>query len=445
VTPKMMDDQPPDDQPQPATEPAMPGPAKAQQPATAANAPAAPSNGNAIYKIDPDGFVTEIFRQPVSVFSMIEQNGVLLVATGNDGEVYQVDPAAEETLVVAKVDPKDVMCLLPAKDGRILMGLANEGGVAAMSSGYAADGTFTSPVLDATQISRFGKIHLRGTLPAGTSLKVSTRSGNVEEASDPGWGAWKDDVPATEYVQTTSPSARFLQYRLSFASDDGKSTAVVENVDVAYQMPNQAPQIKSVKIDQPAAEADTPPDSKATITWDASDPNEDELSYSLYFRNSKHSPWILLKEKLKDPTFDWDTRGVSDGEYEIKVVASDAAANPPGQGKTASRVSDPIIVDNTPPIIGDIATSVSGTDVTIKLNVADRTSTVALLEYSIDSSQDWQSVLPADTIADSPEEAYQFVISNLASGPHQITLRASDSKGNRSFASMNVTVGKSEK
>jgi hypothetical protein len=367
------------------------------------------------------------------------------VATGNEGEVFQVDPAAEETLVVAKVDPKDVMCLLPAKDGRILMGMANEGGVAAMSSGYASAGTFTSPVLDATQISRFGKIHLRGTLPGGTSLKISTRSGNVEEASDTGWSAWTEDVAATEFMQSTSQSARFLQYRLSFASGDGKATPIVDNVDLAYQMPNQAPQIKSVKIDQPAADEGSPPDSKATLTWDASDPNEDELSYSLYFRGGKHSPWILLKDKLKDPTYDWDTRSVADGEYEIKVVASDAAANPPGQGKTASRVSDPIVVDNTAPVIGDISSNVGGSDVTIKLNVADHTSTVALLEYSIDSSQDWQSVLPVDNIADSPEEAYQFVIRGLPAGAHQITLRASDSKGNRSFASMNVTVGKSEK
>ena len=52
---------------------------------------------------------------------------------------------------------------------------------------------------------------------------------------------------------------------------------------------------------------------KVTITWIATDPNEDELVYSLWFRTSVRSPWILLKDKLKDPTFDWDTRNVGDG------------------------------------------------------------------------------------------------------------------------------------
>ena len=40
------------------------------------------------------------------------------------------------------------------------------------------------------------------------------------------------------------------------------------------------------------------------------------------------------------------------GNYEIKVVASDEAANPLGSGRKGSRVSDPIFVDNTPPRSG---------------------------------------------------------------------------------------------
>src|SRR5262249_7277703 len=75
--------------------------------------------GNAIYKIDKEGLVTEVFRQPVLVLSMIEQDGTLLVGTGSDGLIYQINPAAEETVVLAKVEPKAVMSLLPASGGRI--------------------------------------------------------------------------------------------------------------------------------------------------------------------------------------------------------------------------------------------------------------------------------------------------------------------------------------
>src|SRR5205823_8900107 len=209
--------------------------------------PAAANQSNAIYNIDPEGFVTELFRQPVLVYSLIEQNGLLLAGTGSDGYVYQINPAAEETLVLAKVDPKEVVSLLPTRDGRVLLGLANSGDIAVMASGYAAEGTFTSPVLDATQISRFGKLQLHGTLPPSTSLTIATRSANVNETSDAGWSKWSEETAASQFVQVSAPPARFLQYRLTFKGD-GKQTPVVDDVDVAYQMPNLAPQIKSIKI-----------------------------------------------------------------------------------------------------------------------------------------------------------------------------------------------------
>ena len=80
--------------------------------------------------------------------------------------------------------------------------LMNTGGIAAMTAGFAGEGTFTSPVLDATQVSRFGKVRLHGTLPAKTTLKVSTRSGNVSEPRDTAWSKWSDPRPAAEPVRS---------------------------------------------------------------------------------------------------------------------------------------------------------------------------------------------------------------------------------------------------
>ena len=48
------------------------------------------ANGNAIYKITPDGFVTEVFREQVTVMSLIEHEGTLLAGTGSDGVIYQI-------------------------------------------------------------------------------------------------------------------------------------------------------------------------------------------------------------------------------------------------------------------------------------------------------------------------------------------------------------------
>lgn len=446
--------------------PAKPTPVNAANPNVSGPAPEPiefgkpKAEGNAIYRIDTEGFVREMFRQPAMVLSIVERNGVLLVGTGSEGLVYQVDPAAEETVVLAKVDPKQVLSMLSASDGRILLGLANVGGLASMSSGFASEGTYTSPVLDAAQISRFGKMHLQGSLPKDAGLMISTRSGNVQEPEKSGWSKWSEPAPAASFLQVTSPSARFMQYRLTFSSKTGAESAVVDEVDVAYQLPNLAPAIKAIKVGsenklgsalavglEALGGAGANPAAKAaarstieTITWEAEDGNGDVLVYSVYFRSGAKAPWILLKEKLNESSFTWDTRTVADGRYEIKVVASDAGANVVGQGRSGSRVSDPIKVDNTPPAIGDIKTSSKGTSAHIQATVVDRTGTVASLEYSVDSNSDWQAVLASDNIFDGPEETVDFTIAKLTPGAHQVTLRAADAKGNQAYETVLVNI-----
>jgi hypothetical protein len=449
----------------PPVPPGKPGPGnpnapKQPQPA-AAVAPGNPDpvdfgkpkpEGNAIYRIDTDGFVREIFRQPVMVLSMVERNGVLLVGTGSDGLIYQVDPAAEETVVLAKVDPKQVLSMLATKDGRILLGMANVGGIASMSSGYAADGTFTSPVLDAAQISRFGKIHLQGSLPGGTAFTVATRSGNLQDPERAGWSAWSEETPAASFVQVKSPPARFFQYRLTFTSaTGGAESAVVDEVNVAYQLPNLAPVVKSIKVGAGDAAklaallgggadaAKAPRNTVEQITWEAEDANGDALQYALYFRTGPRAPWILLKDKLTDPTYAWETRSVADGRYTIKVVASDGLANVEGQGREGARVSDPVVVDNTPPAIGDVRAETAGGTARVRATLVDRTTTVRSLEYTVDSGGDWRAVLPSDNMFDSPEEKVDFTVSRLTAGAHQITLRAADARGNFAYETVSVT------
>jgi len=468
----------PGDQPGPGQNPAAPQPAS-NRPAAATNAaattpepapPAQEPEGNAIYKIDASGFVTEIFRQNAVIYSMVLQKDSLIVGTGDDGEIYQVDPAAQETAVLAKVDAKQVVCLLPVKDGSIYMGLANSGGISTMTAGNASEGTYLSPVLDATQVSRFGRIQLHGLLPSGTKLQLATRSGNVKDADSPGWSPWSENVDAEELLPVRSPAARFLQYRLTFTTTDPSQSALVDHVDVAYQIPNMAPVVKSIRIGSPAADAgqtdnspgeaaasDSAPAAGAgsasgrpgdttakspggtgtqTITWDASDPNSDALTYTLYFRRDPRGPWVILKDHLTQTTFDWDTRTVADGNYVVKVVASDALANPPGEGKTTSRVSDYYVVDNTPPTIGDVDYKSGSNAVIISLRAQVRTGVIANVEYTVDSNDQWQAVLPVDGIFDSPDEMVRFSVKGLTAGEHQVTIRATDIHGNQALQSL---------
>jgi hypothetical protein len=82
---------------------------------------------------------------------------------------------------------------------------------------------------------------------------------------------------------------------------------------------------------------------------------------------------------------------------------------------------------------------------TIKSRAVDATSIVASIEYSVDSASDWQLVLPSNKMYDSPEEAVEFELSGLSSGTHQVTLRATDSKGNQAYQTVLITVAAAKK
>jgi hypothetical protein len=413
-------------------------------------APSIAAGGNAIYRIDKEGFVTEIFRQQVMVLSMLETDDGLLVGTGNEGLIYQVNPRTEETLVLARTEPRQVMCLGRSRGGTIYLGLANVGGIATLSPGYAEQGTYISPVLDATQVSRFGKMQLNGSLPRGSSLTVSTRSGNVAEPGEAGWTPWSEEMPATRSMEVKSPPSRYLQYRITFKSPKGAATPVIEDVSIWYQMPNLAPSVQAIRIaDVPGTPIQSPDgsvteqapvSSRVQIAWEAVDPNNDAMQYSLYYRSDARRQWVLLRSGLKGPMFEWETRGVPDGRYEIRVVASDELSNAQGVGRSSGRVSDPFYVDNTAPVFDDVRSEVDGDAATVSAKVIDRTSTISSIAYSIEADGDWQTLLPSDNIADSSEETVRFTVTGLKPGQRQITLRARDARGNEGFETVFVTI-----
>jgi hypothetical protein len=397
-----------------------------------------PPEGNAIYRISRDGFVSEIFRQQVMVFTIVAEGDLLLVGTGSDGRIFSINPSAEETVAVAKVQAKDVMALLPLRDRRVLIGLANTGEIASMSANLAEQGSYTSPVLDASQISRFGTMQLRGSLPANSTLSVQTRSGNMQNPVEPGWSPWSPQASAAEYLPSNAPPARFFQYRLTFSPSPKNESPVVEEVTMAYQTPNMPPKIASIQA-APAAEGQQGT-GMLNVTWEASDPNEDALRYAIHFRTGSRGPWILIKEDLTEQTFEWNTRLVADGRYQLRVTASDAKANEAGAGLTASRVSDTIVVDNTAPLIGDLHVNPQPGGVEIALTVVDRSSTVRALAWAVNSADDWQNVLPIDKMADSPQEQYRFVVEPLPPGVHVLSLRATDAAGNQAFQTLRVAI-----
>ncbi len=425
-------------------------PAQSSTPA-ATSAP----EGNAIYRITPQGFVTEVFRESVMILKLLTDPSdpqKLLVATGNEGQLFRVDPDAEETTILADLEPQQVPAMSVGRDNRVLLGTANPATLVALGAGFAQEGTYTSPVLDAKQISLWGKMTITGNTPAGTTVGVQTRSGNVEDPDQAAWSIWSNtqvlehdpSVPpvAPHQASVDSPPARFLQYRLTLTGT-AQDTAVVDRVVMAYVVPNLKPQISSIQASYPQpndTNASPQPAATLSVEWEASDPNNDPLVYTLEYQPAGTTKWLPLIEDIEETSFEWHTDQAPDGHYLVRVTASDQRGNPPDMARTAVRRTDPVLIDNTPPSFNGLEHRVEERTLRIAATVEDALATIRTISYSVDSGDRWQPVLPDDLIYDSTREAFTVTITDLKPGPHVVALRATDAQHNARYASVMVEI-----
>jgi len=405
--------------------------------------------GNHVYYIAPDGLVRPIFRKPVTILAMLMQGQRLILGTGNGGQIYSLSLDGDQVVQLVDTDAKQVTSLAPADGGQILFATANKGSVAKLTGTFAQRGTYLSKPLDAGQIAHWGTLAARAS-QGGGKVTVATRSGNVADPDEATWSDFSAEQAVDgEFLSIGSPSARFLQYRLTLTGD-GKATPMAQDVRVVYQVGNLAPVVAGVVV-KPSAKAPNKGNGNAKgpkvfriVAIQAKDPNKDKLVWSVSFRQDGTKSWIQIAEKLDKPMYVWDTRTVGDGTYELRATVSDSPSNPPAAALSSDRVSEPVMVDNTPPAVGDLAVEPAA-GAKGKVSVAGAitdASRIVSIAYSVDSQDDWVAVLPIDGICDSSSEKVRFEIDKLKPGAHRVAVRAEDLYGNVGYAAVTVTLGK---
>jgi len=421
----------------------------------------ASAKGNAVYRIDHLGFVTEVFRDQVNINSMIVEKGQIYLGTGPDGYVFKVNPATEEVTLFAKTKAGYVNSVRTASDSGLYLGTGNPGQLVRLGPALAKTGTFTSKVFEADQISRWGMIDITladSSLPDMKGLTVQTRTSAIANPEDPGWSEWSKPLDAGKPVFIPSPSARYIQYKLTFTPQAGMAAAV-KKVQIAYMEDNQKPEIASVNVNtgqtpKPQESSDGPeggpegpegamPPMAPKMTmpknfrfnWRASDPNNDQLRYSVYLRRLGSPYWIELQKDSLMPSMMWDPKTAPDGKYEIKVVASDKLANPVGMGLTEARVSDPFVVDNSPPAIKNLrAKLVAPGKLLIQAELSDEWTEIESGYIVVNAAKDWQYIAPADELYDSKDELIETIVSVKPNkGPIMLTIKVADRLGNTGF------------
>jgi hypothetical protein len=440
--------------------------AAAAKRAAAARKAAAAKKGNAVYRISPEGIVSAVFEgKDAMLLALAAADGKLLVGTGQEARIYELALDGDEQASLANVDPKQVMALEAFDDGSVVFGTASPGRVYALSKGFAREGTYTSQVHDAGGSARWGALEWRAATPGGTDVRLATRTGNTQDPEKGFWSDWSGDATKSP-ARIASPAARFIQFRVTLRTNRDEETPVVEQLEAAYGRANEPPEIARLLVDggpqpgrsangkrpqppqrpapsgnAPGAAARKPKASPARrIVWQAADPNRDQLRYDLFFRGQGEPVWIPLAEDLTAPQFVWQTDTVADGWYELRLVASDDPDNPGETALTDEHVSDPVLVDNTAPVVERIDVRVRGKDVEVRLAATDAAARLTEAAWTVDSAEDWHVVVPEDGLFDAARETFRFTIRDLAPGPHRLALRVADRAGNTGHAARTVHI-----
>ncbi len=396
-----------------------------------------PGTASYLYRISKQGYVTELFSESAVFLCLTEQDGNILLGSGNSGQLYSIDPEAERSTIVYEDERAAQITALATIEGDVYIGTANPAKLVLLSPNYASEGTYVSGLIDAGQPARWGKLQIDADIPRGGKILVSSRSGTVKDANDPTFSDWTEQVEITEPIQLRCPLGRFCQYKLTLYTPEGKKTPLIREVAVASTIPNLAPVVESVEVTRLTSSGK---EGSFKISYKANDENDDTLVYKIDFRRIGRDTWIELKDEVEGDSHEWDGRTVEDGRYEVRVVASDERSNSPSTKLTGSRISDPIIVDNTGPVIRKYNLDKTGRTATLKLQVTDELSVISKLEYTINSNAQWKSTLPDDLIFDTTDESFTIVTEELTPGEHVLALRISDGAGNTTYKTFEVSV-----
>jgi len=399
--------------------------------------PARPGQASYIYKITSDGFVTDIFSEAAVFFCLAEQDKKLLVGTGNNAQLFTVDPASEQETIIYEDEQASQITAVNVRRDVVYLGTANPAKLIKLGSGFASEGTYTSDLIDAGQPAKWGKLQIEADIPQGCKVQVASRSGNVKDVNDPTFSDWTQLVEVTQPIQLRCPLGRFCQYKLVLQSKDGLRSPLIREIAVASSVPNLAPKVQSVSVSRSAAAS-----KKGTfkISYKAKDNNKDKLIYKIDFRKLGRTNWIELKDELEADSFEWDGRTVEDGRYEVRVTTSDERSNTTTTMLTGSRISEPVVVDNTAPVIKKHSIDKDKKTITLKLLVSDEFSAIGRLNYTVDSNEKWKGTMPDDMVYDTTDENFTIVIDKLKAGGHIIAVRISDSVGNIVYKTFEVNV-----
>jgi len=417
------------------------------------------SPGGQVHRVVPGG-APELYLETgeQTAFGMtLLPDGTPVVATGPRGLVIRGADKLEPELLFR---PDSGMATAITQDsGTLSVATSGPSALCRLGPDRATSGTVESEVMDADRPAKWGRVSVSAELPEGAQVGAETRSGDSPVPGD-AWGPWTPTVDG----EVASRSARYLQYRLTLSTDKPGVSPTVRQVTSSRRPQNLAP---AVAIRSP--EAGQHLSKQQSMKWQAQDPDKDSLGYRVEVSllggaapaakpsadpagesavPAQTAPaeavpqagltWQEVAKNLREPKCDWDTSKQKDGQYLLRVTASDALSQP--DEPLTDEAYEVVWVDNTPPSVMLLKSSLVVDEqrrATLSVLATDQLSAIRSVEFRI-ADGEWQSV-PTGLVGSSVVPV-SVVTGPLEVGRHKLTVRAFDAAGNLASETTEVEV-----
>jgi hypothetical protein len=390
----------------------------------------------ALFRIGDDGRLEQLHALTQTYFTgiAVDKEGQVYAGAADKGRVYLI--AADDSVATAfDVDERAVSHLWwDGTKGQNLAFATDDAPAVYRATGKASAAKYVSEVFDAKTSSKFGKL----TWQATGKVVVETRSGNTAKPG-PGWSEWAAPGQVgklgggTTGGKITSPTGRYLQFRVAFNQDD----ASLRRVSAYYVPQNDATDVEEVTV-EPASKESGPTLKDAAararnpvvrIKWKVENGDGDDTTYTVQIRRDGEAEWralVTAKQALTATSYEWNTETYQDGWYRAKVTSSDGAANSPDRTMTSTATSALFSVDNTRPSIDGL--KVAYPKATAK--ATDAINVITEMAFSVDDGP-WQLGTTGDGIFDDLSETLVVEMpTDLAKGNHTLAIRVADASGN---------------
>jgi hypothetical protein len=422
----------------------------------------AQKESGALYRISGDGMARMLWSSgDEMIYALLWQAGdqKVIFGTGPKGRIYSLDKDEKVSLLLQE-DSEQVYQLVPV-DSKVYVLSNNPCYLGQLLPEQRFSGEYLSPALDARTLASWGRIAWDGRADAGASLQLQTRSGNTYEPNST-WSEWSPPYQKKE-EQVLSPKARFIQVRALLKTQTGKVSPVLDTLTLFYLQTNIAPTLTRLEflkpnevflklpdqedvilgvekhLPEPAPKKDDLkvifPAKKAerkgfqTVVWDASDENGDTLSYTISLRKEGETEWRVIQDSWAETIYAFDTLSYPDGTYFVKLAASDSPSNPAGLDLRSEKVSPPLVIDNSLPVVKNFMAVRNGAMLEVAFQAEDAYSSIEEVKWLIRPG-DWRVVFPVDGISDSRSETFKFSVRIPGGAENLITVRVRDSYGN---------------